>query len=76
VFVEAFVAQPADQALDETILHGLAGGDVVPGHAVLLLPGEDRVRGQLGAIVADDLHRPIAPLGKPVELTRKATTGE
>jgi hypothetical protein len=28
MFVEAFVAQPADQALDETILHGLAGGDV------------------------------------------------
>ena len=30
VLVEAFVAQSADQALDKAVLHGLAGGDIVP----------------------------------------------
>ena len=54
VLVQAFVAQPADQALDEAVLHRLARRDVVPGDATLLLPAEDRVRGQLGAVVADD----------------------
>src|SRR5262249_19017923 len=73
---EAFVAQPADQALDEAVLHRLAGRDVVPGHAVGLLPGKDRVRGQLGAVVADDLQRPATQLGNPVELARDAATGE
>jgi hypothetical protein len=33
VLVQAFVAQPADHALDESVLHGLAGRNVVPGHA-------------------------------------------
>ena len=50
MLVEAFVPHPANQqTLDEAVLHGLAG-DVVLGHAVLLLPFEDGMRGQLGRI--------------------------
>lgn len=38
-------------------LHRLARRDVVPFHAVILRPGEDRVRGELGAVVRDDHAR-------------------
>jgi hypothetical protein len=76
VLVQGFVTQAADQALDQAILHGLAGRDVVPGHTPLRLPAEDRVRGQLRAVVADDHERQAAALGDPVELTRDAPAGE
>jgi len=76
VLVQAFVPQPADQAFDEPVLHGFAGRDVVPGHAALRLPAEDRVRGQLRSVVADDLKGLAAQLGDPVQLTRDATAGE
>lgn len=58
VFVEALVAQPAVEAFDKTVLHRLAGRDVVPLlDPEFLLPGQDRIRGELGAIVADDHAR-------------------
>ena len=47
VFVEALVAEPADEALDEPVLLRLAWGDVVPFDASLLLPFQDGVGGQL-----------------------------
>ena len=43
VLVEAFVAQPAVEALDEAILHRFAGCDVVPFDVMLLLPAQDGV---------------------------------
>ena len=76
VLVQAFVAQPADQALDQAVLHRLARRDIVPGNAALLLPGEDRMRGQLGAVVADDHQRQAAQLGDAVELTGDAMAGQ
>ena len=39
--VEQFVAQPAVETLDEGVLGRLAGRDVVPFDALVLLPAED-----------------------------------
>ena len=47
VLVEALVAQPAVEALHEAILHRFTRRDVVPFDLVLLLPGQDGVRGEL-----------------------------
>jgi hypothetical protein len=44
------VAQPPVEALDEGVLDRLAGGNVVPGDLLPVRPGQDRVRGQLGAV--------------------------
>ena len=53
VFVQAFIPQPAVEALDESILYRLAGLDVMPGHPIER-PAQHRNAGQLGAVVADD----------------------
>lgn len=70
--IEAFVAEPAVEALDEPVLLPLARCDIVPQHRSLLLPGQDRVRRHLGAIVADDHQQPTAMLPDPVEFTTEA----
>lgn len=54
VLVEALIPEPTVERLNEAILHRLVRRDVVPFHLTLFLPGQDSVRGQLGAIVADD----------------------
>ena len=51
VLVQAFVAQPAIEALNEAVLHRLARGDVMPLDAAVLLPPKDRIRGPLGAVI-------------------------
>jgi hypothetical protein len=43
VLVEALVTETAIEALDEAVLHGLAGGDVVPLDEAIFLPCEDGV---------------------------------
>ena len=43
LFVKAFIAQPAVEALDESMLDWLAGLEVVPGHPVER-PAQDRYR--------------------------------
>ena len=53
-FVEALVAKLAIEALDEAILHRLAGSDIVPGNPALILPFQDRPTGQFAAIVTDN----------------------
>lgn len=66
VLVQAFVPQAAVEALNEAVLHGFAGRDVVPFDLPVLLPCQDRVRGQFGAIVGNH-HAGVAPqLGDPV----------
>lgn len=69
MLIEAFVAEPAVEALDKPVLLRLARCDIVPQHRSLLRPGQDRVRRHLGAIVADDHQRPAALLADPVEFT-------
>ena len=54
VLVEAFVTESTVQALDEAVLHRLARRDVVPLDPAIFLPLQDRMRGQLRAVVADD----------------------
>jgi hypothetical protein len=76
VLVEALVTQSAVEALHEAILHRFAGRNVVPFDITLLLPGQDGVRGQLGAVVADD-HSGVAPqFGDTIQLTCDPQTGE
>ena len=55
--VEAFITQPADEALGKRILLRLARRDVMPAHLAVLAPGQDRGAGQLRAIVADAQQR-------------------
>jgi len=52
--VQELVPEPAVEALDEGVLDRLAGIDVVPINACVRCPGQDRVAGQLGAVVAAD----------------------
>src|SRR6185312_964865 len=76
VLVEALVAQPAVEALDEAILHRLAWCNVVPFDVAFLLPGQDGVRGELGAVVADDYARAASRLDDAVELAHDPRGGE
>ena len=76
MLVEAFVPQPAIEALDEAVLGRLTGCDVVPIDTVVLLPCKDRPRGQLGAVVADDHAGPAAALDEPIELASDPDAGE
>ena len=63
--VEQLVARATVEALDVAVLHRLARCDVVPLDADLSAPGEDRVRCELGAIIADD-HPRLTALGDEV----------
>ena len=54
MLIEALIAQTAVEALDEGILGGFAGRDIVPFDLGVLDPFEDRVTGQFGAIVRDN----------------------
>jgi hypothetical protein len=53
MFIEALVAKFAVEALDESVLHRLAGLDVAPGDP-LGGPAQHRIAGQFGAVIADD----------------------
>lgn len=48
--VQEFVAHPPVEAFAEAVLHGLAGGDEMPGDPMLLGPGEHGVLGELRAV--------------------------
>jgi hypothetical protein len=57
LLVEAFIAQAAIEALDAAILLRLARVDVMPLDLVVVRPLQDRLAGELGAIVTDDASR-------------------
>ena len=61
------VAEPSVEALHEPVLLRLAGRDVVRQHASLLLPAQDRMRHELGAVVADDHCRATEEFGDAVQ---------
>lgn len=75
-FVQAFVSKLAVEALDEAILHRLARRDVMPFDAALLLPGQDGIRRELGAVVADDHARATSALDDAAELADDAGSGQ
>src|SRR6202012_2480597 len=72
VLVETLVAQTAVEAFDKAVLHRLAGRDVMPFDPELLLPGQDRIRSELGAVVADDHARTAACLDDLAKLAPDA----
>ncbi len=43
MLIDTLVPHPAVEALHKTVLHRLAGRDVVPFDATILLPGEHRI---------------------------------
>ncbi len=59
VFVLAFFPLPFVEAFDQSVLHRLAGCDVVPADLTVFLPFQHRVRSQFRAVVADH-HTGIA----------------
>jgi hypothetical protein len=54
--VQQLVPQPGIEALRERVLHRFAGLDIPPRNAPLVRPGQDRVRGQLRAVVGKPLQ--------------------
>jgi len=67
MFVEAFVAQAAIEALDEGVLDRLARLDVMPGHAAGN-PAQDGHTSQFATIVADYNLGRCALVGETFEL--------
>ena len=57
LLIQTFIAQAAVEAFDQPILLRFARVDVVPGHAGIARPFEDRRAGELGAIITDDAVR-------------------
>src|SRR5688572_20200325 len=76
VKVQALVAELAVEALDERVLHGLAGPDEVQLHSALIRPGVERLAGELRSVVADDQFRRSAHDNELFENTRYATTAD
>ena len=76
VLIEAFVAQATVQALDECVLHWLAGGDVVPADTAILLPTQHHMRRQLGPVVADHQQGGAAPFYDVIEFAHHPATGQ
>ena len=72
VFIQAFVSHTPVEAFHEAILHWLARCDVVPVNFTVLLPLQDRIRRQLGSVVADHRAGVATYLGDPVEFTGHA----
>ena len=66
--VEQLVPQPAIEALGEGILDRLARSDVVPVDPLPVGEAEDGVRGELGAVVADNHFEPVAAGDECLEL--------
>ena len=52
--VQQLIAQSAVEAFDKGILHRLTRDDVMPADPLAVSPGQDRCRGQLGAVIGDD----------------------
>src|SRR5437016_6124882 len=68
--VEKFIAHPAIERFDIAVLHRSAGCDVVPFHPMLLGPAQDRVRGELSAVVGNDHTRLAARIDERRKLAR------
>lgn len=76
VLVQALVSEPADEALGERVLCGLAWCDVVPVDLCVLRPFEDRTAGQFRAVVGDDHAGLATQRDDPVQFTGNTDTGQ
>ena len=68
MFVQACISQAPVEGCNKAVLHRRTGGDGVPGDSPILLPCEQRMRGQLRAGVADHQARQAARFRDAVEL--------
>lgn len=73
--VEQLIAQRAVEALDEPVLLGPTGIDVVPLDPILACPFQDRPTGKFGPIVTDNAGRLAVETRQRVEFTRHAGPG-
>ena len=76
LFIEELVAQTPIETFDEGVLRRLAGSDVMPADAVLILPFEHRTAGELSPIVADDRCWLAVEADDRIELAGHALTGD
>ena len=76
VLVGALIAKAPVEALDESVPDRLFGRDVVPSDAAFLLPVQDGVRSQFGAVVADDHQRVLRGRDDDIELARHRSAGD
>src|SRR5690606_18332808 len=74
--VQQFIAHATVETLDKAVLHRFARRDVVPFDAVLLRPGQDHVRGELGAVVGNDHVRPSATADQVGQLAGDPAAGD
>ena len=72
VLVLALVAQVAVEVFNKTDLYRLAGRDLLPFDPERLLPGQDRIRSELGAVVTDDHARATSGFDDLAKLTNNA----
>ena len=63
-FVQKLIAHPAVEGFDVAVLRRFARRDVMPFDTMIFCPGEDRVRGELGAVIRHDHRRLAAPADK------------
>src|SRR5258706_7756210 len=75
VQVETLVAKPAVEALDEAVLHRLAGLDEVELHSVLERPLIERSTCELRAVVDHDRSRQAALGREPIEHSSHSRAG-
>ena len=73
--VQMFIAQPAVEAFDESILGWLAWCNVMPSDTAFFGPSEDRIRGKLGPVVRDDCSGTPPHRDDPVEFAGDPTPG-
>ena len=74
MLIEAFIAEPPIETLHESVLGGLAGLDIVPFHTSRLGPFQDRVTGELRAIVRNNHLRLASPTDEALEFARHPLT--
>lgn len=74
--VQELVTEPAVERLDEGVLRRLAGRDVMPGNAAVVLPLEDGSAGQFCSVVADDGSGLAVEPDDRVQFARDAGTRE
>lgn len=65
----ALVPQPADDAFREGILYRLARHGIMPVNLEFLRPLENRVTGQLDAVIRDDQDKPATQRDHPLEFS-------
>src|SRR5690606_32065089 len=73
---QQLIAHAAVEGFDIAVLHRLSGRDVVPFDTVILRPGKDGVRGELGPVIRNYHVRLAATADQIGQFTCHPTTGD